>query len=82
MKKNILTFSLIAAIAVASGYTAYSQSQKTTDLSDVALENVEALARGEGSGIPWRGMYTDWYKRCCQDGTWSDECIGSFKPCH
>ena len=44
MIKKILKLSFIAAVAVAAGYTAYSQSQKTVGLSDLALENVEALA--------------------------------------
>lgn len=42
--------SFIAAVAVAAGYTAYSQSQKTEALSDLALENVEALAHNEATG--------------------------------
>lgn len=45
--KKVLKFSFIAAVAVAAGYTAYSHSQKAEALSDVALSNVEALARGE-----------------------------------
>ena len=49
MKKNILKLTFITAVAVAAGYTAYSQSQKTEALSDLAMENVEALARGEAS---------------------------------
>ena len=50
MKKTILKLSFIAAVAVAAGYTAYSQSQKTEALSDLALENVEALAHNEATG--------------------------------
>lgn len=45
-----MKIAFIVAIAVATGYTAYSQSQKTEILSDLALENVEALASGEESG--------------------------------
>ncbi|OUN80044.1 MULTISPECIES: NVEALA domain-containing protein [unclassified Bacteroides] len=45
--KKIIRFSFIAAVAVAAGYTAYSQSQKTETLSDLELANVEALARNE-----------------------------------
>ncbi len=82
MIKNILKFSFIAAVAVAAGYTAYSHSQKEEVLSDVALSNVEALARGEGGGLPWNGMYTDWSKLCCESGRPSDQCGASFMPCH
>lgn len=47
MIKKILKLSFIAAVAVAAGYTAYSQSQKAETLSDLTLENVEAIASGE-----------------------------------
>ena len=40
MKKTILKLSFIAAVAVAAGYTAYSQSQKTEALSDLALSEI------------------------------------------
>ena len=43
MKKNILKLTFITAVAVAAGYTAYSQSQKTEALSDLAMENIEAI---------------------------------------
>lgn len=52
--KSILKMSFIAAVAVASGYIAYGQSQKAEALSDLALENVEALASGE-NGDPCGG---------------------------
>ena len=42
MKKNII----IAAFALVAGYAIY-QSQQKEQLSDIALENVEALADGE-----------------------------------
>lgn len=48
MKKNILKLTLVAAFALVAGYNVYT-SQKSSDvLSDVALANVEALARPEG----------------------------------
>lgn len=47
MKKIILTTTLIAVFATMVGYTAYS-SQKQVILSDLAIQNVEALANGEG----------------------------------
>ena len=40
--KKFLKLTFIAAVAVAAGYTAYN-SQKEVALSDLALENVEAM---------------------------------------
>ena len=47
MKKVILTTTLIAVFAAMVGYTAY-KSQKQIILSDLAIQNVEALADREG----------------------------------
>ncbi len=55
MKRNILKITFIAAVAVAAGYTAYSQLQKAETLSDLTLQNIEALANGEdGSECRWK----------------------------
>lgn len=48
MKRNILKAAFVAAFAMIAGYGVYN-SQKDVVLSDVALANVEALARGEGN---------------------------------
>lgn len=54
MKRNkILKVVLVAAFAMVAGYTAYS-SQQVETMSDIALENVEALAGGE-NGNPCGG---------------------------
>ena len=75
MKRNILKITFIAAVAVAAGYTAYSQSQKTEALSDLALENVEALASGELSEHKWeRFYYPDGTGHNCSP-TGDDTCI-------
>lgn len=47
MKLKIFWAVLFTAIAVAAGWN-YSQSQNEVELSDLALANVEALARWEG----------------------------------
>ena len=47
MKKNILKVAFVAAIALVSGINVFN-FQKTENLSDVALANVEALANMEG----------------------------------
>lgn len=46
MKKHILKIGLFVAVALVTGYNVYS-SQKSDDMSDMALANVEALAQGE-----------------------------------
>jgi hypothetical protein len=48
MKKRILSILFVAAIAIAAAWN-YSQNQDEVALSDVALENVEALANGEST---------------------------------
>lgn len=47
--KKLLKMTFMAAVAVAAGYIAYSQAHKASTLSDLMLDNVEALARGEES---------------------------------
>ena len=49
MKKNILKITFAAALAVGAGVTAY-QAQNKEMMSDLALVNVEALARDENTG--------------------------------
>ena len=46
MKKNYLKIALVSAFAMAAGYNVYS-SQEEVKLSEMALENIEALARDE-----------------------------------
>ena len=47
MKKNALKISFALAVVVAAGYTAYS-SQNEIQLNGVSIDNVEAIASGEG----------------------------------
>ena len=47
--KRIIKLSLVAVFACVAGYNVY-QSQKQVELSGLMLENVEALAGGEGGG--------------------------------
>ncbi len=48
MKKKIIGITIIAAIAIVAGWNV-SQSQDMTNLSNLALSNVEALAENESS---------------------------------
>ncbi len=56
MKKNILKAAFVVVFVAAAGYTAYN-SQKDAEMSDLAMANVEALARGE-----WDGRRCNRYK--------------------
>ena len=46
MKKKI--FSLVAISAISLGVWSYSENQNNVEFSDLALENIEALANREG----------------------------------
>ncbi len=59
MKKIIVKITFALAVVVATGYTVYS-SQTSSKMSGIALNNVEALASGEGAGITC--------SRSCSDG--------------
>ena len=46
MKKKLISAAFMVAIALTAGYNVYN-SQNKVALSDLALDNVEALASGE-----------------------------------
>ena len=46
MKRKVMTTAFVVAIAIVSGINVFN-AQKPAVLSDVAMENVEALAAGE-----------------------------------
>ena len=58
--KKLIRMTLVTAFAFAAGYSVY-QSQKEVTLSDLALENVEALA---GSEISTRDCKYDPHQAC------------------
>ena len=47
--KKIIKLAMVAVVAAVAGMGIYS-SQKADTMSDIALANVEALARGESGG--------------------------------
>lgn len=63
MKKNILKVAFVAAFAIIAGYGVYA-TQTCTDLSDITLENVEALAAGESSSDCSTYCYSDSRATC------------------
>lgn len=52
--KKIIGIAFIAIAALTAGWN-FSQSQNEMELSDLALANIEALARGEGGTDPNEG---------------------------
>lgn len=51
MKKHILKIAFVAMIGLVAGYGVYNAQKSEKNLSDLMMENVEALANGEsGSG--------------------------------
>lgn len=58
MKKIILSIAVIATAAIA-GWN-YQQNQESVELSDLALENVEALADNENSEANCTSSLNDW----------------------
>lgn len=81
MKKKIIGVALVAAMAVTAGWN-YNQSQNEMAMSDLALANVDALARGEG-GPDWghhKLVTLSDGKQCCKEDPYLD-CNGSYSPC-
>ena len=82
MKKRILGAALLVAIAVAAGWN-YNQSRNEVPLSDLALANAEALAKGEGSGdCKWRtghSSVTGWIAICDSYGVGYSCSCGDIK---
>ena len=61
-----MIFNVVALVAVSAGVTIYSRSKDTYGLSDIALENVEALALNENWGFDCaaHGCYVDFSANC------------------
>ncbi|WP_319505007.1 NVEALA domain-containing protein [Bacteroides graminisolvens] len=82
MKKKILKVALVATFAFLAGYGVYI-SQKSIDLSALALDNVEALAGETGKNYYKKyychGSYDTNYYRCEIRAT-GESCSGPNKP--
>lgn len=70
MKKTLLKATLVATFALVAGYNLYNKSQKSYDISDLALNNVEALADDENGYDCKHG---------CVDGKGGCECYGWYQ---
>ena len=74
MKKIILSVAVVATAAIA-GWN-YQQSKQEVELSDLALENVEALAQGENDQYSqniWKVYKTSTGHSCTKGG--SKKCL-------
>ncbi len=58
MSKNIIRAAFVAAFAFVAGYCVYT-SQQETEMSDLAMANVEALASGESTSNTGPGKTYD-----------------------
>ncbi len=76
MNKKIRAVMMFAVVALVAGINVY-HSQRTVVISDIALANVEALAREE-----WYDGNCHWtnskYLLCEPDGTFSNCPCGSY----
>lgn len=60
MKKKIMGIIAVVAIAAVAGYSVYT-SQNNVKLSDLTLNNIEALASSNESGSNYCRMNNVWY---------------------
>lgn len=57
MKRKILQATIVMCIIIFAGYKAYSSLVSKVKLSDVLLDNIEALASGEHTPGEWPCFY-------------------------
>lgn len=67
--RKILKFALFAAFMALAGYGVYTNQKNDIEVSDLAMANVEALARGEGDSLCPNG---------CISGTGGCACNGVY----
>ena len=78
MRKNMMKVALVAAVAAMAGYGVYAHQTKEM-MSDVMLENVEALATGEDGDVAndcVGCVYISW-NLCRTFGDWG-ACLGEW----
>ena len=85
MYKNIMKVALAAAVAAMAGYGVYANQTKEM-MSDVMLENVEALATGEiSAGDPcYKGPYDSTLPEAvkCAHPCTKEKCGGATDKCY
>ena len=68
--KKLIKFAFIAAIVAVADYNVYQSQSVMNGMSEFALANVEALARGESDEykiVPCPDSYANECVRCSQD---------------
>ena len=85
MKKHIIGVIAFAAIAVAAGW-GYIQNKQNVELSDLAMENIKALANGEANpGDPcYKGAYDSTLPEAikCAHPCVKERCGGAVDKCY
>ena len=79
MGTKILGVIAFAAIAIVAGWN-YQQNKQEVELSDLALENIDALARGEHEPDWGHSKLVYEPNGCCKDDPYLD-CSGAYSPC-
>ena len=69
MKKLIIKSAFVAAFIAVAGYAAYNTQKEEVALSEIAMENVEALAAMEGGGTPCGGPKSEVTGHCLSSNT-------------
>ena len=78
--KTLFKFAFVAAVAAVVGYNVNQSQSVMNGMSEFALANVEALARGEGP--EWRGYTLDYQNSCCKYIAHPHiYCSGAFSEC-
>ncbi|EKJ92501.1 NVEALA protein [Bacteroides finegoldii] len=78
MKKKMMGIIAIVAIAAVTGYNVYV-SQSNAKLSNLALNNIEALADTRESGSECVGCVYTRLQICRTLGDWG-ACLGEYHP--
>ncbi|MDD4782001.1 MAG: NVEALA domain-containing protein [Tissierellia bacterium] len=73
MKKKILFAVVTVVMTAAVGWNFQQKKEKTNNISNLAIANIEALADGEGNGYGTLYGSTDGSRFCC--------CSGSERTC-
>ena len=77
MKKKLMGLIAVVAIAIVTGYNAYT-SQNNAKLSSLALNNIEALADTRESGSECVGCVYTRLQICRTLGDWG-ACLGEYR---
>lgn len=80
MNKKVLEDSFCSCYRNGSGINVFN-AQKSNVLSDIALANVEALARTEGEGLEWKGFAYNQKEQCCARALPSAICSSVYSAC-